>query len=144
MSEHDTARTNGRSVSTDLPEEVLNNPTRRRSWLLSKALESLPFDRALELARSAEAFITGSAAGSGDDAPPSERQPSGGENKPQKRTGLVLSPDQREQLLERLAQGATNAELASEFDLSARQAQGIRMGSAREIASRRSRSPQKS
>ena len=126
MSEHDTARTNGRSVSTDLPEEVLNNPTRRRSWLLSKALESLPFDRALELARSAEAFITGSAAGSGDDAPPSERQPSGGENKPQKRTGLVLSPDQREQLLERLAQGATNSTCrlaklkGSEWDLPAK------------------------
>ena len=44
-----------------------------------------------------------------------------------------------EQLLERLAQGARNAELASDFGLSTRQVQGIRMGSAREIARRRDR-----
>jgi hypothetical protein len=36
-----------------------------------------------------------------------------------------------------MAQGAKNAELASEFGLSPRQVQGIRMGSAREIARRR-------
>jgi hypothetical protein len=138
------ARKIGRGVDINLPAQVLNDPIRRRAWLLSKALESLPLDRALEFARSAEAFITGSLTERGEDNFEAPAQPSRQEPKPQKRTGLVLSPDQREQLLERLAQGATNAELASEFDLSARQAQGIRMGSAREIASRRSRSPQKS
>jgi hypothetical protein len=58
--EDDTARNTGRGVDINLPEQVLNDPIRRRAWLLSKALESLPLDRALEFARSAEAFITGS------------------------------------------------------------------------------------
>src|SRR5215212_1587998 len=56
-----------------------------------------------------------------------------------KRTGLELSAEQREQLLDRLAQGAKNAELAQHFGLNARQVQGIRMGAAREIAKRRER-----
>ena len=36
--------------------------------------------------------------------------------------------------MDRLAKGATNAELAGEFGLSLRQAQGIRMGTARKTA----------
>jgi hypothetical protein len=32
---------------------------RRRSWLLSKALDSRPLDQALELARKAEMFVSG-------------------------------------------------------------------------------------
>jgi hypothetical protein len=55
----------------------------------------------------------------------------------QKRIGLALSSDQRERLLERLAKGGKNAQLAIEFGLSRQQVQGIRMGSAREIARRR-------
>src|SRR5205085_5977582 len=43
------------------PEE-LRDPVRRRAWLLAKALQSQPLDRALELARSAEGFIIGAAA----------------------------------------------------------------------------------
>src|SRR6202035_1750601 len=54
-----------------------------------------------------------------------------------KRTGLPLSAEHRGRLLERLAEGAKNAEVATQFDLSTRQVQGIRMGSAREIAKRR-------
>ena len=50
---------------------------------------------------------------------------------------LALSSEKREQLLQRLAQGARNAELASEFGLSKQQVQGIRMGWARQIAKRR-------
>src|SRR5947207_3111636 len=137
--EDDTARKTGRTVYTDLPEEVLNNPVRRRSWLLTKALESLSLDKALELARSAEAFITGSVSESGNASPQPEAQRSGRERQAPQRTRLALSLDQREQILEHLAQGATNAELAREFGLSSRQVQGIRMGSAGEIANRRSR-----
>jgi DNA-binding CsgD family transcriptional regulator len=129
----------------DLPE-VLHDPVRRRSWLLAKALETHPLDQALELARGAEAFITGSSANEAagpnpdlvDEAAPqpdAKREP-----KPLRRSaGLTLSPDDREQLLERLAQGARNAELASQFGLSTKQVQGMRMGSAREIARRRDR-----
>jgi hypothetical protein len=42
--------------------ELLSDPPRRRSWLLAKALETHPLDQALDLARHAEAFITGTAA----------------------------------------------------------------------------------
>lgn len=48
-----------------------------------------------------------------------------------------LSADQREWLIERLAAGATNPELASEFGLSRKQVQGFRMGLARKGAKRR-------
>ena len=50
---------------------------------------------------------------------------------------LAVSAEHRERLLDRLAHGATNAELAAEFGVSLRQVQGLRMGCAREIARRR-------
>jgi hypothetical protein len=124
--------------------ELLNDPIRRRSWLLAKALEHHPLDQALEVARTAEAFITG--------APRSETavrsahpleevaSPPGLEPKPPRRSaGLALPPEVREQLLQRLSEGARNAELAAQFGLSMQQVQGMRMGSAREIARRRNR-----
>src|SRR5438477_13105339 len=40
---------------------LVENPAARRLWLLHNALRCLPFDRAIELARAAEAFVTGSA-----------------------------------------------------------------------------------
>lgn len=51
--------------------------------------------------------------------------------------GLALSNEVRDRLLDRLANGARNAELAAEFGISAKQVQGLRVGCAREIASRR-------
>jgi hypothetical protein len=51
--------------------------------------------------------------------------------------GSVLTHNQRDRLLDRLAAGGRNAELAAEFGLSAKQVQGVRMGCAREIAKRR-------
>jgi hypothetical protein len=39
--------------------EVVDNPARRRFWLLIKALESAPLGEAVGLAKSAEAFVTG-------------------------------------------------------------------------------------
>ena len=117
-----------------LPDEILRDPPRRRAWLLSRALECFPLDRALELARAAEAFISGSIAGKGDDSPQSKPA-----SKPQKRTGLAISAERRDQLLQQMVEGATNTELAREFGLSPRQVQGIRMGSAAEIAARRGR-----
>lgn len=129
----------------------------RRWWLLCKGLECFPLDRALELARAADEFVTGlPAENPGWEAtvrpapvhvPPrdGEQQHEAGaadlprcpeltESKPR---GLALSAEQREQLLGRLARGARNAELAAELGLSSKQIQGIRMGSAREIARRR-------
>ena len=143
------------SNDSELPK-IADEPTTRRLWLLSKALESVPLDRAIELARTADQFLT-----AGPMVPrtidEAERKPaSTGEpvqaaqhrtrrrlpRRPKPRqTGLALSLETREQLLDRLAVGATNAELAREFGLGARQVQGIRMGAAREIANRRNRQP---
>ena len=141
--------------------ERLQNMTSRRCWLLYEALRCLPLDRAIDLARSAETFVTGPAvelrigmdrvdteSRPAAEAPAEPEQlidaipsslPTLGKRAANSRPGLALTSEQREQLLERLAQGARNAELASEFGLSAKQIQGIRMGSAREIAQRRGR-----
>lgn len=138
-------------VSTDevagLPE-LLNDPPRRRSWLLAKALETHPLEQALDLARVAEAFITGAPAiettqetAASDARELTSRTAEAGVSPaPQAKTQrarLVLSHEDRERLLARLAQGARNAELASQFNLSPKQVQGIRIGSAREISRRR-------
>jgi hypothetical protein len=136
--------------------ELLGKPERRRCWLLWKALECSPLDRALDLARAADEFVTYEPAeGQIGDAFHSKEvllplQPSTaithstldvlrspGKPASQKRARLALAPEKREQLLQRFAQGARNAELASEFGLSMQQVQGIRMGSARQISNRR-------
>jgi hypothetical protein len=127
------------------------DPVSRRLWLLSEALRSVPLDGAIELARAADQFIMGplvtmsvapAAAESGrvtepnpSDAaiPYSARAQAPGRKNP---AGLLLSAEQREQLLNRLAEGATNATLFTEFSMTARQVQGMRMGAAREIARR--------
>jgi hypothetical protein len=139
--------------------ELFDQTSRRRWWLLCKALVSLPLDRAIELARVADAFITGSSAEAQAREPVVGSEPAEvGKSAEQaaaeqataphaisptpvepclKRPNLALSAEQRERLLQRLAQGAKNADLAQEFGLSARQIQGIRMGLARKIAMRR-------
>jgi hypothetical protein len=125
--------------------EVLTDAVRRRSWLLAKALETHPLDEALELARTAEAFITGSSTLAEATAIPphldnrTDRSSTRDTKRLKKRTPLTVPPEQREQLLQRLAHGARNAEVASEFGLSIKQVQGIRMGSAREITRIRDR-----
>jgi hypothetical protein len=53
------------------------------------------------------------------------------------RARMALPTELRDRLLERLAEGAKNAELAAEFGLGSKQVQGIRMGCARELAKRR-------
>jgi hypothetical protein len=136
--------------------ELFGDAARRRCWLLWKALECSPLDRAIDLARAADQFVSHAPAedrivdASSHPTPVALPQPSSelthsplevpvSPEKPasQKRTPLALSPERREQLLQRLAQGARNAELASEFGLSKQQVQGVRMGSARQIANRR-------
>ena len=142
---------------------LIDNPPARRLWLLYNALHGLPFDRAIEMARTAEAFVTGSAAEkhAGDarvDAAPAvaeavERtdqpideipsnpiigeEPSNpvvGHPTATKRARLTLPAEQRDRLLDRLAAGAKNGELATEFGLSLQQVQGLRIGCARDIA----------
>jgi hypothetical protein len=135
--------------------QQLTDASVRRCWLLAKALECVPLDRAIELARAAEAFLNGStpespSVGAPEEEPPADRLPIGDEQSRdpaepparvhsvlQKRTSLTLPAERREELLNRLAAGATNAEVAAEFGLSAQQVQGIRIGSSREIAKRR-------
>jgi hypothetical protein len=137
---------------------LMDNSAARRLWLLHNALRSLPFDRAIELARAAEAFVTGSALENRADdiridaaalAAP-RREPtepliteiSGKlcaveEPTTKKSTRLALPIKRRDQLLDRLAEDAKNAELAAEFGITSKQVQVIRMGCAREIAERR-------
>jgi hypothetical protein len=145
---------------------LIDNPPARRLWLLYNALHGLPFDRAIEMARTAEAFVTGSATEkhAGDarvDAKPPVAEavertdqhideissspiigeepsnPDVGHLTATKRTRLTLPAEQRDRLLDRLAEGAKNGELATEFGLSLQQVQGIRIGCARDIAKRR-------
>jgi hypothetical protein len=133
----------------------LEDPATRRLWLLTQALRCVPLDKAVELARVAEGFITAAArlktkAGPGEPAgktvptecgvaPANCCEPTLIISSTHKPTPLALSVERREQLLDRLAQGASNAELAQAFSLTARQVQGIRMGAARKIAQRRLR-----
>ena len=134
---------------------LIENPPVRRMWLLANALRSLPLDRAIELARSAEAFVTGSSGVEhvsdrrsdveASEVPDASEQlaeattldASVEQPTPTKRARLILPTEHRERLLERLARGVKNAELATEFGVSSKQVQGLRMGCAREIAQRR-------
>src|SRR4051812_4219906 len=123
--------------------DLLRQPLLRRCWLLHEAVRCAPLDRAIELAHAAEAFLSGtdgagrrretqttSEAVNGPDrveAPESalpESVPSKAPRSPE-RTGLALSSEQRDQLLDRIAAGATNAQLAQEFGVSPRQVQGM-------------------
>jgi hypothetical protein len=56
-----------------------------------------------------------------------------------KSSRLAMPAARRDELLDRLAQGARNHELAILFGVSPQQIQGVRMGAAREITQRRSR-----
>jgi hypothetical protein len=137
---------------------LLDNPAALRLWLLEQALRSVPLEAAVEPARTAEAFVMGSEVETVTDDPatvlrrdqdpceptrqsvskagPADREPARG--------GFPLAEDQRDRLLERLAEGARNAELVAEFGISPKQIQGIRMGCNREIAKRRIRLADKS
>ena len=137
----------------DVSSKLFDAPADRRLWLLHKALECMPLDRAIALAREVEAFVTGGApvypkprlvplrpdrAALSNDQPgedPKAAESPGASSRPATQTRLALSDEQRERLMDRLAKGATNAELANEFGLSLRQAQGIRMGTARKNSS---------
>lgn len=134
---------------------LLENPPARRLLLLLKALQHVPFDRAIELARTAEVFVIGSSREPADTGVPSTTTASSGSGAGDEirnslsnsepvgksvsavRSSIALSIEQRESLLTRFAEGARNAELAKQFGLSPKQIQGIRMGCAREIAKRR-------
>lgn len=132
--------------------ERSENDVERRSWLLYEALRSAPLDEAIELARKADAFIMGTAA-KGEQArravarepheqPISDQAQNEPQRKPQSnpKGRLSLSADQRDRMLDRLAAGMKNADIAEEFGISPQQVQGVRIGSAREIAVRRQRS----
>jgi hypothetical protein len=137
----------------DVSSKLFDAPADRRLWLLHKALECMPLDRAIALAREVEAFVTGGApvypkprlvplrpdrAALSNDQPgedPKAVESPEASSRPATQTRLALSDEQRERLMDRLAKGATNAELANEFGLSLRQAQGIRMGTARKKSS---------
>jgi hypothetical protein len=136
----------------------IDEPTFRRSWLLYRALECLPLDQAIDLARTADAFITGE---------PVERKRTDGlvltepkvtcargANRPlapaaatrlataatttaPKPISSALPQDVRQQVVDRLASGARNKEIAAEFGLTPKQVQGVRMGCTREITKRR-------
>jgi DNA-binding CsgD family transcriptional regulator len=135
--------------------DLAGNAVYRRTWLLIKALERDPLDKALELARAADEFVTAGgpseqgAVNISDDG----RSTSGRAEAPDGPESAVetekhsraappraqLSEEERERLINRMVAGVTNAELATELGLSSKQVQGFRMGWARKIASRRER-----
>ena len=137
---------------------LLDNPAARRLWLLEQALRSVPLESAVELARTAEAFVMGSEVETVTDDPATrlrrDQEPSeptvqpvsttGSADREAAHTGFPLAEDRRDRLLERFAEGARNAELVAEFGISPKQIQGIRMGCNREIAKRRTRLADKS
>src|SRR5689334_17983398 len=121
------------------PQPMFACAADRRFWLLRKALECLPLDQAIELARTAEGFITEAAAGV---TVPTAAQPRVAEpvvakkeiapakeaaevtsassfgpevRKARKESHLPLSQEQREELLGWMARGAKNAELAADY-----------------------------
>jgi len=127
----------------------------RRWWLLCKGLACVPLDRAIELARAADEFVNGRQ-GTGEQHRNTREAavaPEGADDRhedakklisretrgfeagtaPQP-TRLILSPERRQQLIEALARGEKNADLARQFGLTPRQVQGMRMGSARRKA----------
>jgi hypothetical protein len=122
---------------------------------LLEALRSVPYDQAIELAHAAEAFVMGSAveivteqgrqsataAAQHAEIQQLSAEVSSGRrvlaNAGARHGSLALADDERDRLLDRLAEGSRNAGLAAEFGISAKQVQGIRMGCAREIAKRR-------
>jgi len=127
---------------------TFQEPARRRAWLLCKALECVPLDRALDLARMAEQFVLGGCAEKDIDhsispdlaarAPDpqggpdsSGYSPAAEESAGTGKSKLLLTPEQRRRLVDRLAAGARNVELASEFGIAPRQVQGIRISQAR-------------
>ena len=129
--------------------DLVKNSAYRRTWLLYKASKTTPLNDALSLARAADEFITGTSiiqSGADCSMGPVADLPNGSEpaletaivvvatpTAPSKARGdrIQLATDERERLIERLSSGATNAELASEFGLSRKQVQGLRLGLAR-------------
>ena len=140
---------------------AFQDPTSRRTWLLQKALECAPLDRALELARMADDFVLGVIPAMQAEKtrfqPETAVSQSPGRAIPQYSVGarvkpfankttapgrpkLSLSAGQRERLLQRMAEGARNAELATDFGLAPRQVQGIRISQARQAKLRQQQS----
>lgn len=139
---------NGKCIELDL----YCSPLQRRLWLLAQALAKLPLAEALVLASKAESFLTN---GVGEptlhadaaladaprqsalvvDASSHGENPDGKAGPPSREAAAPLTPPagdiDRQTLFARLAQGATNPELAKEFGLTQRQIQGFRMQTAR-------------
>jgi hypothetical protein len=131
-------------------DRLFDHPARRRWWLLTQALASVPIQQALELARAADEFIGADLKHSNAEMmnpqPPAEpvSAPSVciteiAESK-QQRGRLPLLPAQRGQLIEEIARGKKNSSLAADFGLTPKQVQGVRMGAARQIALHRTAS----
>lgn len=124
-------------------EEICREPWLRRCWLLLEALNTLPLHQAIGVAARAEMFLlggpaaaalqpeeggaleTGAAASAmlaAGDALPEPAAPEGEEG-PQE---TALAAERRTQMLARITDGASDAELVAEFGLSPRQAQDFR------------------
>ncbi|HTV88465.1 MAG TPA: hypothetical protein VME41_05565 [Stellaceae bacterium] len=138
--------------------ELVTEPVQRRCWLLYRALENLPLDQAIDWAQRADDFILGERPDARavavatqprtalSPAPRCEPPPAIVPKLDELDAAAPAAPlparpaisaEQRQRLIDRLATGARNADLATEFGLSAKQVQGVRIGCAREIAARR-------
>src|SRR5262249_5534396 len=75
---------------------LMENPPARRLLLLLKALQYVPFDRAIELARTAEVFVTGSREPLDISLPSTIRAPHEADNTEDIRNGVNNSEPVRE------------------------------------------------
>lgn len=135
-----------RSTSESLDDPILHEPLLRRWWLLTQAMLSGPLETAIQVAERAELFLLSGCTSDhqinnkkiilvpkdhGDSDPPLHLEehdlsvPVPEEN---------LTNAQKEELKSRLAAGASNSEVATEFGLSLRQVQGFRMQLARKAS----------
>jgi hypothetical protein len=150
--------------------QFVAEPTQRRCWLLYRALECAPLDRAIELALRADAFVsdgsapprvavtlarpepaTVAAAATVASAPapppavtrlvdpalPRTAATADVAAAAAKPARSIIQAEQRQRLIDRLATGDKNTDLAAEFGLTPKQVQGVRIGCGREIAARR-------
>jgi len=131
-----------RSHFAPTAEEVEQDPSKRRFWLLQQAVRSVSsLAEALKIAEQAEEFVVvGTISRSSDPAnkvaaAPLETTRDTPSAVSQAALSSLLEPDKKAAISARLEAGATNAELAPEFGLTPHQVQGFRM----QVARRRKR-----
>lgn len=134
-------------MGSDSPDNtILDEPLARRWWLLTQAMHSGPLEIAIQIAERAELFLLSGCTSdhkvnntkpilpSRDDGDSDSSRHLEEHDLSAPVPEALLSNTQKEELKARLAAGASNGEVATEFGLSLRQVQGFRMQLARKAS----------